>query len=130
MKICVTSQDENLDSQIDLRFGRAEYFIIIDLENSKTEAVKNEHASEMGGVGVRSAQLMADKGVSCVITGRVGPNAFKALQSLKIEIFTGASGTVKETVEKYKKGELKKAESADAVEKSGLKKGGGDGCKG
>ena len=124
MIVCITSEGENPDSQIDPRFDRADYFIIVDLESGKLEAVRNEHAGEMGGVGVRSAQLMADKGVSCIITGHVGPNAFKALQSFKVEIFTGASGTVKETLEKYKKGELKKAESADAVEKSGLKKGG------
>jgi predicted Fe-Mo cluster-binding NifX family protein len=51
--------------------------------------------------------MIAGKGVRALITGNVGPNAFQALSAAGIEIVTGASGTVREVVEKHKRGELR-----------------------
>ena len=48
----------------------------------------------------------ADRQVSAVVTGNIGPNAYQTLESARIEVITGASGTVKEAVERYKNGEL------------------------
>ena len=110
MKLCITSQGDNLESQIDTRFGRAQYFIIADSETLEFEAIKNPNIDGMGGVGVQSGQLMSEKNVKAVLTGNVGPNAFKTLEAAKIEIVTGISGTVKEVIEKYKTGELKPAD--------------------
>ncbi len=110
MKLCITSQGDNLDSQIDTRFGRAQYFIIADSETLEFEAVKNGNIDGMGGVGVQSGQLISEKEVKVVLTGNVGPNAFKTLEAAKVEIITGITGTVKEVIEKYKTGELKPVE--------------------
>ncbi len=107
MKICITSQGDNLESQIDTRFGRAQYFIIADTETMEIEALKNENIDGMGGVGVQSGQFMSEKNVKAVLTGNVGPNAFKTLEAAKVDIITGISGTIKEVIEKYKNGELK-----------------------
>jgi len=106
-KICITSEGDNLDAKIDPRFGRCQYFIIVDTDSLKLEAIKNPNIESMGGAGIQSAQLVASKKVKAVVTGNVGPNAFQTLQAAGIEIFTGASGTVKEAIEKYKKGEFK-----------------------
>jgi predicted Fe-Mo cluster-binding NifX family protein len=46
-----------------------------------------------------------------VITGNVGPNAFQALSAAGIEIVTGAFGTVREVVEKFKRGEFRKTDA-------------------
>ncbi|MFA5356294.1 MAG: NifB/NifX family molybdenum-iron cluster-binding protein [Candidatus Omnitrophota bacterium] len=107
MKICVTSEGDNLDSKVDPRFGRCQYFIIADTETSGFEAIKNPNLESMGGAGIQSAQLVASKQVGAVVTGNVGPNAFQTLQAAGIGIFTNASGTVKEAIEKYKKGGFK-----------------------
>jgi predicted Fe-Mo cluster-binding NifX family protein len=108
MKICVTATADSLDAQIDPRFGRCAYLIIVDSETMQFEAVPNSAAGATGGAGIQAAQTIANKGVELLITGNVGPNAFGALSAAGIEIFTGASGTVKEAVEKLKRGEFNK----------------------
>ncbi|MDD4980120.1 MAG: NifB/NifX family molybdenum-iron cluster-binding protein [Candidatus Omnitrophica bacterium] len=107
MKICITSESGSLDSKVDPRFGRCQYFIIADTDTLEFEVIVNPNTESMGGAGIQSAQLVSSKQVKAVITGNVGPNAFQTLQAAGIEIFTGASGTVKEVIEKYKKGEFK-----------------------
>jgi predicted Fe-Mo cluster-binding NifX family protein len=70
------------------------------------EAVPNMASDATGGAGIQAAQTIANKGVGVLITGNVGPNAFQALSAVGVKIVTGAFGTVREVVEKYKKGEL------------------------
>ena len=112
MKICVTATANNLEAQLDPRFGRCLYLVVVDTETMQFEAISNMAAGATGGAGIQAAQTIANKGVKAVITGNVGPNAFEALTAANIEIMTGASGTVKEVIEKYKKGELQKTGAA------------------
>ena len=120
MKICVTSQGDNLDSQVDARFGRCQYFIIVDTDTLEFKAVKNQNINGMGGVGIQSGQLMAEENVKVVLTGNVGPNAFQTLQAAQINVINGVSGSIKETIEKYKKGELKFSSGPSVSSKFGM----------
>jgi predicted Fe-Mo cluster-binding NifX family protein len=108
MKICVSATADDLEAQIDPRFGRSLYLVIVDSETMKFEAIPNMAAGSTGGAGIQAAQTMVNKGVKTVITGNVGPNAFGALSASGIEIVTATSGTIREVVEKFKKGELQK----------------------
>jgi predicted Fe-Mo cluster-binding NifX family protein len=108
MKICVTATANSLDAQIDPRFGRCAYLVVVDSKTMQFEAVPNAAAGATGGAGIQAAQTIASKGVKLLITGNVGPNAFGALSAAGIEIVTGAFGTVREAVEKFKRGELSK----------------------
>jgi predicted Fe-Mo cluster-binding NifX family protein len=107
MKICVSAVANSLDAQVDPRFGRCPYLVIVDSESMQFEAISNMASGAMGGAGIQAAQTIASKGIKALITGNVGPNAFQALSAAGIKIVTGASGTVREVVEKYKRGELK-----------------------
>lgn len=120
MKICVTSQGETLDSNVDPRFGRCQYFIIVDTDSLEFEAIENPSVSAGGGAGVVSGQLMSGKGIKAVLTGNVGPNAFQTLQAAGIDIIIGVSGSVKVAIEKYKKGEFKPTQGPSVDKKFGL----------
>jgi len=122
MKICITSQGDNLDSQVDPRFGRCQYFIIADTDSLEFEAVKNPNIEAMGGAGIQSGQFIAVKKVKAVLTGNVGPNAFQTLQAAGVEVITGVACAVKEAIEKYKKGELKSTEGPSVNSKFGMPK--------
>ncbi len=120
MKIVVTSSGPDLKSDLDSRFGRCLFFIIYDTENNQFEVIENSNISGMGGVGIQSAQMMADKDVKVIITGNCGPNAFRTLNAAGIQVITGAKGTVEEAIQEYKKGNLKPADQSNVEPHSGL----------
>jgi len=120
MKIGVSSTGENLEANVDPRFGRCKYFLIIDSDSMKYETISNESAIASGGAGIKAAQTIAKKGVKIAITGNMGPNAYQTLNAAGIKIFTGADGTVKQAIEQYKKGELKESQQANVNRHSGL----------
>ncbi len=120
MKICVTSQGDNLDSQVDPRFGRCQYFIIYDSETESFEAIRNSNIIAGGGAGVQSGQLVANKQVDVVLSGNIGPNAFQTLQAAGIKIITGlSSGSVQKIIEKYKTDDLEFVQSSTVDSKFG-----------
>ena len=121
MKICITSKGKNLESQVDPRFGRCAYFIVIDPDSMEFETMENSNAQTMGGAGIQSGQLISSKGVKVVLTGNVGPNAFQTLQASGIDIITGVSGSVEEAVGKYKAGEFKPIEDPTVTSHYGIK---------
>jgi len=120
MKIAVSSMGENLDAKIDPRFGRCQYFLIVDSETMNFEAISNKNAMATGGAGIQAAQTVVGKDVKVVITGNVGPNAFQTLSAAGIKIITGASGSVRNAVEKFKVGELSETLSASVTAHFGM----------
>jgi len=114
MNIAITSTDSGIESQIDPRFGRCRFFLIIDPDTMDCQAIPNDSASASGGAGIQAAQTISSRNVSVLITGNVGPNAFETLSAAGIEIFTGASGTVREALDQYKSGNLQSTGKATA----------------
>lgn len=106
MKIAITSTGTDLESQVDPRFGRCAYFILIETDNDEFEAIENSGAQGVGGVGVQAGQMMVDREVKKVLTGNCGPNALQTLQIAGVEVISGVSGTVREVLKKFKAGEF------------------------
>lgn len=107
MKIAVSAVAASLDSEVDPRFGRCQYFIIADTETLQFEAVENSSSAVSGGAGIAAAQLIAEKGVKAVLTGNCGPNAYRVLSASGIEVVTGVSGKVRDAIEAYRRGECR-----------------------
>ena len=106
MRVAVSSTGRDLDSAVDPRFGRCPYFIVVDTETMAFEAVPNTSIGAAHGAGIQAAQLVTSRGVKAVLTGNVGPNAFSALSAAGVQVATGAAGTVRDAVERFKRGEL------------------------
>jgi len=111
MKIAISSSGTDQSAQVDPRFGRCQYFIIVDTDSGKTEAIPNAAQSAGGGAGIQAAQTIADQGAETVLTGNVGPNAHRALQAAKISVATGVSGTVSDAVKAFQEGKYKATDS-------------------
>jgi len=120
MKICVTSIGNNIDSDVDPRFGRCKYFLIIDTDSMNVKSISNESMMASGGAGIQAAQMVANEGAEAVITGNIGPNAFQTLKAAGIKIITGANGKIKDVVERYNNGELKEIDSPSVGSHFGL----------
>ena len=130
MKICISAVAKSLDAQLDPRFGRCPYFVIVDDKTMQFESVPNMASGAMGGAGIQAAQTIANREVKVLITGSVGPNAFQALSNAGIKIMTGAFGTVREVIEKYKRGELKETGAPTVGGHFGMGRGRGHGWRG
>jgi predicted Fe-Mo cluster-binding NifX family protein len=107
MKLAVSSTGPGLDSQVDPRFGRCQYFIIIDPDTMEFESLENPNIMASGGAGISTAQMIAGKGVKVVLTGNCGPNAYQVLSQAGIQIITGVTGVVRDAIQNFKAGKLR-----------------------
>src|SRR4030042_2932606 len=107
MKIAISATGSTLDAGIDPRFGRCQYFIIVDPETMQFEALENSSAMAGGGAGISTAQTIAGKGIEAVLTGNCGPNAYEVLSAAGIKVFTGVAGKMQDAIAGDKLGKFK-----------------------
>lgn len=107
MKIAVTAKGQSLSSDIDPRFGRAPYILIVDTETMDVEPLDNStNVNAFKGAGIQAATMVADKGAEVLLTGYCGPNAFKTVSAAGMKVVNDISGTVKDVVNKFTNGEV------------------------
>ena len=127
MKIAVSSVGQTLDDSVDARFGRCAYFLVIDPDTLEFEPIQNSSIALGHGAGIQSAQLLANKGVTVLLTGNCGPNAFQTLAAAGIQVITGVAGQVREAVRMYKSGAMASASGPNVQGHFGTGTGGGMG---
>ena len=115
MKIAVSSKGPTLEDQVDPRFGRCPYFLIVNPVSLEFEALPNTSAELGGGAGIQSAQLVIEQGASVILTGSCGPNAVKVLEQGNVHIVTGVSGMVTQAVQQFAAGSLKSSNTEPAA---------------
>lgn len=114
MKIAVTSQGTNLDAEVDPRFGRAQYILVVDSETLDFDVIDNkDNVNAFKGAGIQAAQTVSEKGAEVLLTGYCGPNAFKAMKAANIGVANDAAGTVRNAVKAYMDGKLPLATDAN-----------------
>jgi len=106
MKICISSLGSDLESKVDPRFGRAQYYIFYDTENDTFETHENVEANTMHGAGIQAGQLMSSQNIEAVITGQVGPNAFHTLSAAGVKIYQAGAKSIKEVIDDFKNDKL------------------------
>lgn len=112
MKIAISSNDGKRESQFSARFGRCDYFLIVDSVSRTWEAISNPAADAHGGAGTQVIQFLSNNGVEAVISGQYGPNAFTAIEAAGIQAYLADKGTPEELLDKFISGKLKRALAA------------------
>ena len=120
MKIAISSSGQDLAAQLDPRFGRCRYFLIIETDTMSFEIFDNANADRGGGAGIQAAQFIAAKGARALITGHCGPNAMQALSAAGVQVCIGQSGTVQELVDNFKNGQLTPTTEANPSPQAGM----------
>ena len=114
MKIIVTARGKEMSDEVDPRFGRAKFFILVDADTKEATAHDNsQNLNAAQGAGIQAAQSVVRLGAEAVISGNVGPNAFQTLNAAGIKVYLCSQATVEEAVRKFKAGELKEVDSAN-----------------
>jgi predicted Fe-Mo cluster-binding NifX family protein len=110
IKIAVSANGPDLEAQVDPRFGRAPYFILIDLDTLEFEALTNQQNLQAAqGAGIQAAALVSRHRPQAVVTGNCGPKAYHTLVAAGIPVMLGVGGSVREAVQQYQQGRLKPA---------------------
>jgi predicted Fe-Mo cluster-binding NifX family protein len=113
MKVAISSAGCDLSSAMDARFGRAKYFVVADTETNETEAHDNaQNLNAAQGAGIQTAQNVAALGVQAVVSGNVGPKAFRTLTAAGIKMYLCGEGSVAEALRRFRAGELKELTGA------------------
>jgi len=114
MRVAVTAKEASVDGAVDQRFGRARYLIVVDTETCESEVHDNQlNLNAAQGAGIQTAQNIAQTNVRAVLTGHVGPNAFRALSAAGVQVYCGVQGTVEQAIDEFQAGTLKQVDSAD-----------------
>ena len=111
MKIVLTAKGTNWESQIDPRFGRAEYLLIFDEESNELSHFDNGAiANEQHGAGPYTAQKVLEQNPDVLITGNTpGNNALQVLKKAKLDIYIGAGDMkAKDAYNEFKNNKLEK----------------------
>jgi len=114
MKVAVTAKGILLDSEVDPRFGRAPYILIVDTDTLAFEAVDNgDNANAFKGAGIQAATMISDKGVEVLMTGYCGPKAFATLEAAGVKVVSDVAGRVREAITALKTGAVTYATAAN-----------------
>ena len=125
MKIAISSTGKTLESDVDVRFGRCKYFLIVEVDKKKKEiknfkAIENIAKEQMGGAGITAGETIANEKVDVVITTNLGPRAFSVFEQFEIKAYSG-QGKIKDVVQDFIKGKLKELTNATGPQHVGLK---------
>lgn len=111
-KIAISANGQSLEAQVDPRFGRSPYFLLVDPETMEFEVVSNHQNLQAGrGAGIQAATLVARRQPVALLTGNCGPKAFHTLEAAGIPLFLGLTGSVREAVQQFRAGNLLAAQA-------------------
>ncbi|EKD37985.1 MAG: dinitrogenase iron-molybdenum cofactor biosynthesis protein [uncultured bacterium] len=107
MKVAVTAKGRDLQAEVDPRFGRAPYILIVETETMEYETIDNSvNVNAFKGAGIQAATMVAEKGAQVLLTGYCGPNAFRTIQAAGVKVVNDVTGTVREALETLKSGKV------------------------
>ena len=114
MKICIPAVGEGLDSQLDVRLGRATNLVFVDTESGEVRTVANtQNVNAAQGAGVQTGQRIVAEGADAIIAGNCGPKAFAVLRAAGIKLFLVEGGRIADLVDRLKASDLCETDAAN-----------------
>jgi predicted Fe-Mo cluster-binding NifX family protein len=115
-KIAVTSEGPSLDQTVDPRFGRAAGFMVVDPTDMSFEYIDNGVSQTLPqGAGIQAAESVVRSGAKVLLTGFVGPKAFRALETAGIKIGQNLDNmSVGEAIQAYLDGRVDAAQQPNS----------------
>ncbi len=90
-------------------FGRCDAYTLVDIEEGESK-----DPTRIPNPGHEPGFLpgyLAERGVQCIVAGGMGPRAKTLFDQQRIEPIVGVSGTISETIEALRRGDLRGGES-------------------
>lgn len=106
MKIAIPVDDNHMETNVCMSFGRAPYFLIYEIESGKSVFIENAAANSQGGAGIKAAQTVVDNKTDALLTPRCGENAAEVIQAANIKIYKTMNSSLKESIDAFKDGKL------------------------
>jgi len=105
LKIAISATGRGIDSNIDVKFERCKFFLILDIEKNLLLPFENKTKDRPREIGGTVGQLIANEGIDTVITYNIGPSAFEIFKRYGIKVYQ-AEGIVEDAVRRLKEGKL------------------------
>jgi len=111
MRVAIAAEDnKGLDGSVSHHFGRCPYFLLVDIEDGKVvgeQSIENPYFAghEPGMV----PEFIRSQNAAVMVSGGMGRRAIAFFEDFNIATATGASGTARETLDRYLEGALQDA---------------------
>jgi predicted Fe-Mo cluster-binding NifX family protein len=119
MKVAISVNHPRIEAPLERRFGRCNYFLIIDTKTRAWESLLNPAVEAMGGAGTQAAQFLADHGIEAIVSGDFGPKARAALHAAGIRMFSSQGGRADALLEDFLADRLTQVSSHTSPHKGG-----------
>ena len=120
MKVAVAATGKTPYSRVDNRFGRCSFFIVVNLESMKFDAIENPGLKERDAAGIEASRVLISRDVDAVVVRNIGHNALVTLDGAGIQVYVGVAGTILNAIENLKRGEVTSVERPTVGFQDGL----------
>jgi predicted Fe-Mo cluster-binding NifX family protein len=112
MRIAISAENQiGLDSPVSPHFGRCPCYILVDVEGQEVTAVTPVDNPYYGKHAPGQVPgFIHSQGADVMLAGGMGRRAVSFFQQYGIEAVTGASGSVRQALQRYLGGKLRGAE--------------------
>lgn len=114
MKIAFSCNKGDKSENVETRFGRCSCFLVVDTDKNTWDKIENTKSMDSPqGAGIQAASNLSKSGVDTVVTGHLGPNAFRTLSAAGIRAFTASGMTIVQALEELQQNRLPEMTGSD-----------------
>jgi predicted Fe-Mo cluster-binding NifX family protein len=106
MKLAIPVDEQKVETNVCMSFGRAPYFMIYDTDTKEHSFLVNNAAGSPGGAGIKAAQAIVDQQVGALLTPRCGENAAGVIKAAGIELYKTESQPAMDNINSFMAGKL------------------------